>query len=95
VLIGRLCAFSGGSARRNLELLCELKPGEPGTEELVAWFGGALVCGRHWYDPERDLELTTTEVVEARRPLWQVMESSKNMFQMGSCNSIWGSDQAN
>jgi hypothetical protein len=56
--------------RGNLELLKELKPGEPGTEELLERFGDALVCVRHWYDPERDLELTTAEVVETRRPRW-------------------------
>jgi hypothetical protein len=56
--------------RRKLELLCELKPGEPGTEELVERFGAALVCVRHWYDPERDVELKTAEVIALRRP-WQ------------------------
>jgi hypothetical protein len=56
--------------RKNLELLKELKPGEPGTEELMERFGDALVCVRLWYDPERDLQLTTAEVVEARRPRW-------------------------
>jgi hypothetical protein len=55
---GRLCVFFGGSTRREIELLCELKPGEPGTEELVERFGEALVCVRRWYDPERDLELS-------------------------------------
>ncbi len=56
--------------RRKLELLCELKPGEPGTEELVGRYGDALVCVRLWYDPERDVELKTAEVVMLRRP-WQ------------------------
>ncbi len=56
--------------RRNLELLRELKPGEPGTEDLVAKYGDALVCVRHWYDPVRDVELKTAELVALRRP-WQ------------------------
>lgn len=38
-----------------LELLLELKPGEPGTEALVERFGDALVCVRYWYDPETDM----------------------------------------
>lgn len=62
--------FGGGIMRRKLELLCELKPGEPGTEELVERYGDALVCVRHWYDPERDVELKTAELVTFRRP-WQ------------------------
>lgn len=67
MLIKRLFALQGGVMRKHLELLCALKPGEPGTEELVERFGDALVCVRHWYDPERDVELTTAEVIETRR----------------------------
>lgn len=62
-----LCVLEG-NMRKDLELLRELKPGEPGTEDLVEQFGDALVCVRHWYDPERDVELKTVEIVEARRP---------------------------
>ena len=56
--------------RRKLELLRELKPGEPGTEESVEKYGEALVCVRHWYDPERGVELKTAEVIALGRP-WQ------------------------
>ena len=61
---------SGGNMRRKLELLRELKPGEPGTEESVEKYGEALVCVRHWYDPERGVELKTAEVIALGRP-WQ------------------------
>ena len=66
--------------RRKLELLSELKPGEPGTEELVERFGDALVCVRHWYDPGRDMELTTAEVVDLIRP-WQPRRHRGKMLE--------------
>ena len=69
--------------RKNLELLKELKPGEPGTEELMERFGDALVCVRHWYDPVRDMELTTAEVVESRRP-WQPRRRRGNLLEARS-----------
>ncbi len=56
--------------RKDLELLAELKPGEEGTEELVAKYGDALVCVRLWYDARHDVELKTAEVVILSRP-WQ------------------------
>jgi hypothetical protein len=56
--------------RGDLELLRELKPGEEGTEELVAKYGDALVCVRYWYDAKNDVELQTAELVALRRP-WQ------------------------
>ncbi len=56
--------------RKDLELLRVLKPGEEGTEELVAKYGEALVCVRYWYDPKNDVELKTAELVAFRRP-WQ------------------------
>jgi len=54
-----------GTMPKKLKLLCELKPGEPGTEEFVKRFGDALVCVRHWYNPDTDTELTTAEVVDS------------------------------
>jgi hypothetical protein len=54
--------------RKGLELLRVLKPGEEGTEELVAKYGDALVCVRYWYDAEHDVEVKIAEVVALRKP---------------------------
>ena len=74
--------------RKNLELLYELKPGEPGTEEYLERFGDALVCVRRWYDPERDLELTAAEVVAIRRP-WQPRRRPGKMLEPRSPRWKW------
>jgi len=66
--------------RKNLKLLEELQPGEPGTEEIMERFGDALVCVRRWYDPDSDTELTTAEVVELRRP-WQPRRRPGNLLE--------------
>ncbi len=60
----------GEIMRKDLELLSVLKPGEEGTEALVAKYGDALVCVRLWYDAKNDVELKTAELVTLRRP-WQ------------------------
>jgi hypothetical protein len=60
--------------RKDLELLGVLKPGEPGTEELVEQFGDALVCVRYWYDAKSGVTLKTAEIIEARRAKYSLRQ---------------------
>jgi hypothetical protein len=45
-----------------------LKPGQKGTQRLVARFGAALVCVRYRYDELTGDNLTTAEIIVDRRP---------------------------
>jgi hypothetical protein len=45
-----------------------LKPGQKGTQRLVARFGAALVCVRYRYDERTGDNLTTAELIVDRRP---------------------------
>jgi hypothetical protein len=45
-----------------------LKPGQKGTQRLVAQLGDALVCVRYRYDERTGDNLTTAEIVVDRRP---------------------------
>ena len=44
-----------------------LKPGQKGTQRLVAQFGTALVCVRYRYDEQTGNNLTTAEIIVDRR----------------------------
>jgi hypothetical protein len=45
-----------------------LKPGQKGTQRLVAEFGEALVCVRYRYDEQTGDNVTTAEIIVDRRP---------------------------
>lgn len=45
-----------------------LPPGAPGTKRLVERYGDALLCVRYRHDPQRNLRLTTVELVVEERP---------------------------
>ncbi len=45
-----------------------LKPGQKGTQRLVARVGAALVCVRYRYDERTGDNLTTAELIVDRRP---------------------------
>ena len=45
-----------------------LKPGQKGTQRLVARFGAALICDRYRYDERTGDNLTTAELIVDRRP---------------------------
>jgi len=45
-----------------------LKPGQKGTQRLVARFGAALICVRYRYDERTGDNLTTAELIVDRRP---------------------------
>jgi hypothetical protein len=45
-----------------------LKPGQKGTQRLVAEFGEALVCVRYRYDEGTGDNVTTAEIIVDRRP---------------------------
>jgi hypothetical protein len=45
-----------------------LKPGQKGTQRLVARFGAALLCVRYRYDERTGDNLTTAELIVDRRP---------------------------
>jgi hypothetical protein len=45
-----------------------LKPGQKGTQRLVAEFGEALVCVRYRHDERTGDNVTTAEIIVDRRP---------------------------
>ncbi len=53
---------------REMKAYGHLKPGQKGTQRLVAQFGAALVCVRYRYDEGTDDNLTTAEIIVDRRP---------------------------
>jgi hypothetical protein len=63
-LVERLFAFKGAIMGKDLELLCELKPGEEGTKILMKKYGDALVCVRLRYDEKAGKRFKTVELIE-------------------------------
>lgn len=53
---------------REMKAYGHLKPGQKGTQRLVARFGVALVCVRYRYDERTGDNLTTAEIIVDRRP---------------------------
>ena len=53
---------------RDMKAYGHLKPGQKGTQRLVAKFGAALVCVRYRYDELTGDNLTTAEIIVDRRP---------------------------
>lgn len=47
-----------------------LLPGKPGTKRWVEQYGEKLVCVRYRYDPERQVKVTTVELIAEHR-LWE------------------------
>ena len=45
-----------------------LKPGRPGTKELLAEYGDRLLCVRYRYDDEREIRYKTAEVIVQEAP---------------------------
>ena len=45
-----------------------LKPGRPGTKQLLAEYGDRLLCVRYRYDDERHLRYKTAEVIVEETP---------------------------
>jgi hypothetical protein len=45
-----------------------LKPGRPGTKNLVAEFGDRLLCVRYRYDEDRHIRYKTAEVIVEEAP---------------------------
>ncbi len=58
-----------------------LKPGQPGTKNLVEKYGDNLVCVRYRYDDEKRAMFKTIEIVADRKP-WQpqAKKISKNQI---------------
>lgn len=42
----------------------KIKPGQPGTKQLVKKYGEKLLCVRYIYDPEEEMKYKTVELVE-------------------------------
>ncbi len=53
---------------KDMKAYGHMKPGEKGTQRLVARFGAALVCVRYRYDEQTGDNLTTAEIIVDRRP---------------------------
>ena len=45
-----------------------LKPGRPGTKDLLAEYGDRLLCVRYRYDEERHLRYKTAELIIEKTP---------------------------
>jgi hypothetical protein len=58
----------GGIMLKEMKAYGHLKPGQKGTQRLVARFGAALVCVRYRYDERTGDNLTTAEIIVDRRP---------------------------
>jgi hypothetical protein len=57
-----------GIMLKEMKAYGHLKPGQKGTQRLVARFGVALVCVRYRYDERTGDNLTTAEIIVDRRP---------------------------
>ena len=57
-----------GIMLKEMKAYGHLKPGQKGTQRLVARFGAALVCVRYRYDERTGDNLTTAEIIVDRRP---------------------------
>jgi hypothetical protein len=77
MLTVRLCFFTRrgtggltmeGQMLKEMKSYGHLKPGQKGTQRLVARFGAALVCVRYRHDEQTGDNLTTAEIIVDRRP---------------------------
>ena len=53
---------------KHMKAYGHLKPGQKGTQRLVAEFGESLVCVRYRYDELTGDNVTTAEIIVDRRP---------------------------
>ena len=53
---------------KDMKSYCHLKPGQKGTQRLVAQYGAALLCVRYRYDAKRGVRLKTVELIVEERP---------------------------
>jgi hypothetical protein len=53
-----------------------LKPGKPGTKQLLHAFGDRLICVRYRYDPARGVRIKTAELV-IEQVAWQPKASGQ------------------
>jgi len=53
---------------KHMKAYGHLKPGQKGTQRLVAEFGETLVCVRYRYDELTGDNVTTAEIIVDRRP---------------------------
>ena len=55
------------SGPRSAQIRLTLKPGQKGTQQLVATYGERLVCVRYRYDPGRKKRFKTVEIIVGER----------------------------
>jgi hypothetical protein len=53
---------------KHMKAYGHLKPGQKGTQRLLAEFGETLVCVRYRYDEQTGDNVTTVEIIVDRRP---------------------------
>jgi hypothetical protein len=59
--------YEDGILLKEMKAYGHMKPGQKGTQRLVARFGAALVCVRYRYDERTGKNLTTAEIIVDRR----------------------------